>query len=119
MPMKRASLIVTALFVGLAAGRTESPLDQNSAKGAAGSSASGGSLEQGLVGYWKLQGDCRDYSGRGNHGVNHGVNLDDGAFDGISNYIEVPASSSLRLGIGDFALSVWIYTQKDLDDVVG
>ena len=32
--------------------------------------------EPGLVGHWKLQGDCRDYSGNGNDGVNHGVDLD-------------------------------------------
>jgi hypothetical protein len=31
--------------------------------------------EPGLVGYWKLQGDSRDYSGNGHHGVNHGVDL--------------------------------------------
>jgi hypothetical protein len=73
----------------------------------------------GLAGYWKLQGDCRDYSGRGNHGVNHGVNLDTGTFDGIGAYIEVPGAGSPKLGTGDFSLSVWIHTEKDLDDVVG
>jgi len=73
----------------------------------------------GLVGYWKLQGDCRDYSGHGNHGVNHGVKLESGTFDGIGAYIEVPSSSSFKFGTGDFALSAWIYTEKDLDDVVG
>src|SRR5437773_12141362 len=73
----------------------------------------------GLVGYWRLRGDCRDYSGHGNHGVNHGVNLDSGTFDGISPYIEVPGGRSLKLGVGDFSLSVWIHTEKDLDDVVG
>jgi hypothetical protein len=39
--------------------------------------------EPGLVGHWQLQGDCRDYSGHENHGVNHGVDLDRGAFDGV------------------------------------
>ena len=29
--------------------------------------------ESGLVGYWKLQGDCRDYSEQDNHGVNHEI----------------------------------------------
>ena len=75
--------------------------------------------EPGLVGYWKLRGDCRDYSSRGNHGVNHGVNLDSGAFDGIGAYIEVPSSASLKLGTGDFSLCAWIHTEKELDDVVG
>src|SRR6476646_6899337 len=60
--------------------------------------------ELGLVGLWKLQGDCRDYSGQGNHGVNHGVDLEHGAFDGVKSFIEVPASDSLKLGKGDFAI---------------
>jgi hypothetical protein len=28
-----------------------------------------------LIGYWKLRGDTRDYSGNNNHGVNHGADL--------------------------------------------
>lgn len=31
--------------------------------------------EPGLIGYWNLQGNARDYSGQDNHG-NHGVKLD-------------------------------------------
>src|ERR1043166_9367661 len=54
--------------------------------------------ELGLVGYGKLHGDCRDYSGHGNHGVNHGVQLDRGAFDGLRAHIEVPSSASLKFG---------------------
>src|SRR6185369_736986 len=73
----------------------------------------------GLIGYWKLQGDCRDYSGLGNHGVNHGVNLASGDFNGINAYIEVPGGPALKFGTGDFSLSAWIYTAQDLDDVVG
>ena len=75
--------------------------------------------EPGLVGHWKLQGDCRDYSGKGNHGANHGVDLDDGSFDGAGAYIEVPNGESLRLGTGDFAFCAWIHTEKELDDIVG
>jgi hypothetical protein len=75
--------------------------------------------EPGLVGHWKLQGDCRDSSGQGNHGINHGVDLNSGAFDGEQAYIEVPASDSLKLGKGDFAFSAWIHTEKELDDIVG
>ena len=75
--------------------------------------------ETGLVGYWKLRGDCRDYSGHGNHGVNHGVDLNSGTFDGISAHIEVPGSASLKLGTGDFSLCAWIHTEKELDDVIG
>lgn len=75
--------------------------------------------EPALVGYWKLHGDCRDYSGQGNHGINHGVNLDDGAFDGKSTYIEVPPSATLQLGNEDFAFCAWLYTDAQLDDIVG
>jgi len=81
--------------------------------------AVGRANEAGLVGYWKLRGDCRDHSGHGNDGVNHGVNLDDGAFDGRSTYVEVPSSASLKFGTSDFTLCAWIYTEKELDDVVG
>jgi Concanavalin A-like lectin/glucanases superfamily len=87
--------------------------------GGRGSDAVGGTTEPGLVGYWTLQGDCRDHSGNGNHGVNHGVKLDSGAFDGIGAFVEVPSSASLRLGTSDFSLCAWIYTEKELDDVVG
>jgi hypothetical protein len=75
--------------------------------------------ESGLVGHWKLQGDCRDYSALGNHAINHGVKLERGQFDGVTSYIEVPNNPSLRFGIGDFSISAWVYTEKDLDDVIG
>lgn len=75
--------------------------------------------ERGLVGYWTLRGDCRDHSGRGNHGVNHGVDLDSGVFDGLGAYVEVPASDSLKFGAGDFTLAARVWTAKDLDDNVG
>ena len=82
-------------------------------------SAGAFAAEPGLVGHWKLQGDCRDYSGHGNHGVNHGADLNRGAFDGTHAYIEVPASDSLKLGTGDFTICARIYTEKQLDDIVG
>ena len=75
--------------------------------------------DKGLVGHWQLQGDCRDSSGQGNHGVNHGVDLEHGGFDGVQSFIEVPTSESLKLGKGDFAVCAWIYTEKELDDIVG
>jgi hypothetical protein len=75
--------------------------------------------EPGLVGHWKLQGDCLDSSGHENHGVNHGVNLDRGEFDGQHAYIEVPASASLQVGNRDFSFCAWINTPAELDDIVG
>src|SRR5262245_17577636 len=75
--------------------------------------------EPGLIGHWTLQGDCRDHSGNGNDGINHGVDLNSGSFDGVHSYIEVLASKSLRLGTGDFAICARVYTERQLDDIVG
>jgi hypothetical protein len=77
--------------------------------------------ETGLVAHWKLTGDCQDSSGRGNHGVDHGVQFSgDGAtFDGIASDIEVPDSESLGLATGDWSIAVWLHTEADLDDVLG
>ncbi len=77
------------------------------------------SLQRGLVGHWKLVGDCRDHSGHGLHGVNHGVELQESAFNGRDAYIEIPASPALRLGTGDFTLSAKIWTAEQLDDIAG
>lgn len=76
-------------------------------------------LEAGLVGYWKLQGDCRDYSGLGNHGVNHGVDLKDGRFNGRDAYIEAPDHPSLHFGAGDFSIAVRIHTEEHVHDILG
>jgi len=73
----------------------------------------------GLVGHWKLRGDARDSSGHGNHAINHGVRLENGAFDGVAAHLEVPASDSLRFGTGDFAFSVWVHTEAQVDDAIG
>lgn len=81
--------------------------------------ANSSAIGRGLVGHWKLQGDCRDHSGHGNDGVNHGVKLDDGSFDGKSAYIEVPSNGSLKLGTGDFSICAKIYTPQELGDIVG
>jgi len=76
-------------------------------------------LQRGLVGYWKLQGDCRDHSGHEHHGVNHGVDLQTGTFDGRGAYVEVPASESLHLGRADFTFSAWVQTDEIVDDTLG
>ena len=86
---------------------------------AEGQRGGGGCLENGLVGYWKLHGDCRDHSGHENHGVNHGVNLKTGGFDGRGAFIEVPDDKSLSLGRGEFSISAWVHTEKDVNDVLG
>jgi Concanavalin A-like lectin/glucanases superfamily len=77
--------------------------------------------EIGLVGHWKLEGDVKDSSGLGNHGENRGAELtSNGAkFNGRSGYVEIPDRPSLRLGAGDFTIAARIYTERDLDDVIG
>lgn len=91
--------------------------------------ADGMDLTKGLVGHWRLAGDCRDHSGRGNHAVNRGVDLGavgpGGArataagFNGRDAWLEVPANDSLSLGAGDFAFTAWVHTDAVLDDVLG
>src|SRR5829696_4669673 len=75
--------------------------------------------DTGLVGFWPLRGDCRDHSGHGFDGINHGVNLETSAFDGRGAYIEIPDAAALRLDRSDFSLAAEIYTEKGLDDCLG
>src|SRR5262245_18656076 len=75
--------------------------------------------DRGPVGYWKLSGDCKDHSGHGHHGTNHGVDLDTGAFDGRGSHVEVPDAPALRFGKGAFSVSLWVHTEAGLDDVLG
>ena len=76
-------------------------------------------LQRDLVGYWKLRGDCLDYSGRNHHGINHGVDLQTSSFDGRSAHVEVPSRESLKLGPSDFTISAWIHTDPIVDDTLG
>ena len=74
------------------------------------------SLGNGLVGYWRFDGNANDSSGNGNDGVIQGVKLTEDRhgnansayyFDGTS-HIEVPNSSSLN-GVGKtVTCSVWM-----------
>lgn len=75
--------------------------------------------EAGLVGYWKLRGDCKDYSGRGHHGKNVGVDLETSEFSGLGSYIEVADTPALRLGTGTFSLSAWVFTRPETDRAPG
>src|SRR3954469_14955159 len=75
--------------------------------------------DAGLVGFWSLRSDCRDHSGHGFDGVNHGVNLESGEFDGRGAYIEIPDAGALRLAHGDFSIAGEIYTEKGLDGCLG
>lgn len=74
-----------------------------------------------LLAHWTLAGDCRDRSGNGHHGENRGVDLaaDGATFDGRGAHILVAASDGLKLGGGNFTLSVEIHTDEILKDVPG
>jgi hypothetical protein len=82
--------------------------------------------EKGLVGYWKLNGDCRD-SKRELHGENHGVIFEKdkdgtdkaGVFNGIDSFISVADNPKLSLGEDDFSISAWIKSEKDISNSPG
>ncbi len=88
-----------------------------------------GIADETLIGYWPLTSNSEDYSGNKNHGQNYGVTFGDpgsqstagtvAQFDGLKSYIEVENNSSLNLDKTDFTISVWVYTQQQLDDVIG
>lgn len=75
--------------------------------------------DQGLVGYWKLQGDCLDYSGEENHGRSHHVDLSSSGFNGRDAYIEVSDAKSLQLGEADFSIAAELHTANELNDAFG
>ena len=77
-------------------------------------------LNQGLAGYWPLKGDAQDKSGHGRDAVIHGVELlaDSAAFNGRDAFLEIAGKPEF-LGKGDFSISLWLHTDKDLDDVPG
>ena len=77
--------------------------------------------DDGLVGHWPLAQDCQDRSENGNHGTNHGVELEpDGArFNGTGAYVDVPASDSLQFATDDLSVALWLHTDERLRDVLG
>lgn len=84
--------------------------------------AAAGLADDGLVAHWKLNGNTKDSSGKNRHAINHGVAWDrDGnaVFNGRSAWLEIPASQNPSLTTGDFSISTWIHTAKELDDVLG
>src|SRR4051794_40202398 len=54
------------------------------------------SANEGLIGYWKIAGDCRDHSSNGLDAVNHNVDLGTSDFNGLDAYLEIPNSPKLR-----------------------
>ena len=81
------------------------------------------SIDDGLLAHWKFDGDCRDSSGNGNHGINRGADLaaagrggapySAARCDGQTAHVEIPVSDALALGGGDFTLSAWVELPPD------
>lgn len=70
----------------------------------------------GLVGYWPFNGNANDESGNGNNGTVNGATLTSDrfanansaySFDGASNFIEIPNTSSLQ-NISSITIGAWI-----------
>lgn len=76
-------------------------------------------LRQGLAGHWPLASDAYDASGNGRDAKNHGVDFRDGAadFNGRNAFLETQGYT--LPGQGDFSVSLWLHTDKQLDDVPG
>src|SRR5262245_13263091 len=70
----------------------------------------------GPVGYWKLNGDLRDYSGNGNHAD---LPHDLASAKQSSTHVEIRNSRTLQFGSGDFTVSAWIRTSADPCDGMG
>lgn len=81
--------------------------------------------EDGLVAHWPLARDGEDVSGNGLHATAHGVEFaasgrrQSANFDGQTSWLQAPVNDRLRFGSGDFSISLWVHTEKSLDDVPG
>lgn len=70
----------------------------------------------GLVGYWKFEGDAQDSSGNYNHGFwvgeefysEEGVFGKAAVFNGTSNYVTIPHSPSIDVGWSAFSVGAWV-----------
>ena len=82
--------------------------------------------DESLIAHWRLDGDCRDETGR-HHGTDHGVSFcprDDGAgqaavFDGIAGHLEVAPDSRLDLEGRAFTVSAWVKPESSLTNAPG
>ena len=72
------------------------------------------SLEDGLIAYYRFEGNAKDSSGQGNNGIVHGnLKYEDGVigkaakFDGTSAWIEIPQSKTLSNLKEEMTISFW------------
>ncbi len=83
-------------------------------------------LSDGLVAYWSFDYNdgsiAYDESENGNEGLISGAVWTAGIsgnaldFDGVNDYVTVPASSSLNFGNGDFSILAWVKTDNSKAD---
>lgn len=82
-----------------------------------------------LIGYWPLLDDAADHSSTQLQSVATGLRFSAAGatdveqrgaeFDGRTARIEVPKSSAIELGTHDFAISLWVHTDEELEDLLG
>jgi PKD repeat protein len=72
-------------------------------------------INDGLTGYYPLDGDYQDYSGNNRHGTPHsapafvlGKHGQCLQFDGSDDYVSVQSCLALGFGTNDYAVSLWI-----------
>jgi len=78
--------------------------------------------DDGLVGYWKLSVDAKDYSGYSRHGESRNIKYGPGGFaefNGRDAYVEIPFNEALDLGVGEFTVSAWVDIGTSGDDNPG
>lgn len=70
-------------------------------------------ITDGIIGWWPLNGDTKDYTENRNHGKNSGSTVTDGLnelcyeFDGVDDYIDIGDSQVLKLNSGGSICS-WV-----------
>lgn len=82
--------------------------------------ADASTLEQGLVGWWKMDGDLSNPAARGSLDATSasGARWIESPFgkalslNGYSNDVKVPSHPDLRLGQDDFTVAAWIYPRE-------
>jgi hypothetical protein len=85
--------------------------------------------EPSLVAHWPLQGDEREQSGAALPTVARGLDFASNGpagrprtaarFNGRNSQVEAGDAAALRLGPGEFSISLWVNTAADLDDQLG
>ena len=81
-----------------------------------------GSLTEGLVGWWKFDGDANDTSGNDNHGVVNGAALATDRFGNVDSAYLFDGTSPYILISNDFGstvtISIWISKYNDIGEMV-